>query len=346
MAEASVEKKASLKPTKIKIGFKSIFSFVSFGLQIIIVIGVIGLIYLFWQQRNLIDELRNTQNQLTAENLSLVGQLQVIQQEFENINNSEASAEILLNLQNARLDNLNEELVSLRLGMNANQASGIWQIAEATSMLRLAQQYLELIQDITVALSLYQNSNAILAQIDDPALDRIKNLLAADIRNLRNIRSIDTEGFYMRLSDISQQLDNVSLGTYIEPSAAFLEAGTEEESFFNSFKGFLARYFTVRRLDVPVDLPLNNQQISFLRQNMQLQIEQAKLALLQRRQSVYQDSISVVLMLAQLNIPEQDQQKAYFIRSLRELQGETILLNLTGLSDSLDLLESLMSDTR
>ena len=49
-------------------------------------------------------------------------------------------------------------------------------------------------------------------------------------------------------------------------------------------------------------------------------------------------------MLAQQNIPEQDQQKIFILRSLRELQDETILLELPPLSESLVLLQNIMSD--
>lgn len=346
MTEADIEKKASPKSKKKKIGFKFVPLFIKSGIQIIIVLGLIGLFYFFWQQQTTIGELLSVQNQFAIENEDLLSQMQVLQQDFDVIGNTGASSEILFNQQNVRLDNLNEELVSLRLGMNANQSGGIWQLVEATSLLRLAQQYLELIQDIPVALSLYQTSNSVLAQIDDPALDRIKSLLASDIQILRNSRGIDTEGFYMRLSDVSQQLDSISLATYIEPSSAFMDErlDNESESIFSNFRGFVAQYFTVRRLDALISTPLTDQQISFLRQNMQLQIEQAKLALLQRRQAIYQDSISNVIMLAQENIPEQEQQKVYILEVLRDLQDETILLDLSRLSGSLSLLENLMID--
>lgn len=348
MDDVNPEKKASVgtAKTKNKIKLGTLFLFLKSVFQLAVVLCVIGLVYFIWQQQNIIDELIIKQNQVQVVNDDMASQLLNFQQDFEFLNNAEASAEILFSQQNSRVDSLNEELVSLRLGLNANQASGIWQIAEAASLLRLAQQYIELTQDIPVALSLYQNSRAVLSQIDDPALDRIDNLLASDIQNLSRAQRADTEGFYMRLSDISQQLDGVSLGTTIEPSSAFLEegAGTEVAGFFENVQEFLSRYFTVRRLNAPIDLPLDNQQVSFLKQNMQIQIEQAKLALLQRRQAVYQDSISNVVILAQQNIPEQDQQKAFILRSLRELQDETILLDLPPLSNSLVLLQNIMSD--
>ncbi|MDG2090072.1 MAG: uroporphyrinogen-III C-methyltransferase [Gammaproteobacteria bacterium] len=346
MSKVDIENEISPKPVNKKLRDNSAYLFLKSSIKFIVVLGLIGLFYLSWRQQDVIDGLQIRQSQLAIENENLLSQFQVAQQDFENINNSEASSEILFNQQNVRLDNLNEELVSLRLGMNVNRSTGIWQIVEAASMLRLAKQYLDLVQDVPIALSLYQSSNAILAQINDPALDRINSLLMSDIQILRNSQGIDTETFYMRLSVLSQQLSNVSLGSYIEPSSEFLDENSDDtsEGMFNNFSAFLGRYFTVRRLDTPVVIPLNNQQITFVRQNIQLQIEQAKLALLQRRQAIYQDSIGNVIMLAQQNIPEQDQQKPFILGVLRELQGETILLNLTRLSESLSLLENLMGD--
>ncbi len=346
MDEISPKKSDYPKATKNKFKLSAVLRIVKSTLQLILFLGVLGLAYFNWQQQELIDELSLRQNQVLAENESLASQIVDVQQDFEFLNNAEASAEILFSQQNARVDSLNEELVSLRLGLNANQSSGIWQIAEASSLLRIAQQHIELSHDIPVALGLYQNSRSILAKIDDPALDRIINLLASDIQKLRRTQLIDTESFFMRLSDISQQLDSISLVTNIEPSSAFIAAGDEnvESGYFKNAKEFLSRYFTVRRLDAPIDLPLSNQQISFLRQNMQMQIEQAKLALLQARQVVYQDSISNVVMLVQQNIPEQNQQKDLILRALRELQDETILFEKPTLSNSQVLLQSLIGD--
>lgn len=346
MAEVGAEQKASAKPMKKKAGFRAASLIIKAGIKTIIVLALIGGAYFLWQQQASIDELLSVQNQFIVENEGLLRQIQDLQQDFDVIDNTEASSELLFNQQNVRLDNLNEELVSLRLGVNANQSNGVWQIVEATSLLRLAQQYLELVQDVPVALNLYQASNAILAHIDDPALDRIKNLLVSDIQILRNSRGIDTEGFYMRLNDISQQLDSINLATFVEPSSAFMGGRVDNEttSIFSNFASFVAQYFTVRKLDAPIAKPLNDQQISFLRQNMQLQIEQAKLALLQRRQAIYQDSISSVIMLAQQNIPEQEQQKTYILGVLSDLQDETILLDLPRISGSLSLLENLVGE--
>ena len=346
MDEVNIEKKVSPKITKAKFKSGTIFIILKSGLQIIIVLGFLGLAYFNWQQQKLIDQLLVQQNMALFEIENMAGQLTEFQQDFEFLNNSEASAEILFSQQNARLDSLNEELVSLRLGLNANQSTGIWQLAEASSLLRLAKQYMEVNQDIPVAISLYQNTRAILTQIDDPAIDRIDNFLASDIQNLRRIRPIDTEGFYMRLSDISQQLDSINLGANIDPSSAFLQRGSASEGagYFKKITDFLSRYFTVRRLDEPISLPLSDQQISFVRQNMQIQLEQAKLALLQGRQAVYQDSISNVVLLAQQNIAEQDPQKDLILRSLKELRDESILPELPMLSESLVLLENIMRD--
>ncbi len=234
------------------------------------------------------------------------------------------------------------------MGMSANQASGIWQLSEASSYLRLARQYLELVQNVPVALDLYRDSRAILAQVNDPALDRITGMLTSDISLLNQITEVDTESLYIRLSELSQLVTEVRLGPSIEPSQAFNERESDngQEGSEGGLSGLFSRYFTIQRLDAPLTLPLNVEQRSLLRQNMQLQIEQAKLALMQKRQAVYLDSISSVIMLAQQNIPDEDPQKMYLIRSLRELQNEAISLDLPALSDSLRLLDNLIINIR
>ena len=345
MEEASINKRSPVTSASKKIGFNTIYLFLKFSIKLIIVLGSIGLCYFLWQQKNIIYDLQFSQQQIAVVNIDILDQFQALQQGFENINNNKKSSEILFNQQKIRLDNLNAELASLRLGMNANQSVEVWEIVEAASLLRIAKQYLDLSQHIPIALSLYQSSNAILAQIDNPALNRIQSLLVSDIQTLRNTRSIDTESLYMRLSDLSRQLNNINLAANIEPSAIFDNQNSDDDNvgIFKRFSSSFERYFAVRRLDAPIIKPLNNQQIFILRLNMQLQIEQAKLALLQRSQSVYLDSINNLILLAQTNISDRDQHKIFVLEVLKGLQSESIFVDITSLSESLRLLENLMS---
>ena len=347
MINSDAEKEIPDVAVKSKTALKKIIKVSRVSLQLILIFGLVGIVYFSWQQQNSIVNLQNSQSQLTLTTENINNRIILFEQNIESINDANASAELLLNQQNSRLDSLNEELVSLRLGINVSQSNGVWQVAEAASLLRLAQQYLQLNQDALVALSLYRSSYALLIQIDDSAIDRIRAMLASDIQVLSRQVSVDIQGLFMRLSDLSQQLDRISLIKDIEPSLDFTDRNSEE----NVRQGFLARagiilsqYFTVRRIDTPVQMPFNNTEVSFLRQNMQLQLEQAKLALLQKRPGIYQDSISNVLMLAQQNIPEEDPFKTNVIRDLRGLQTATISLNLPRLSDSLSQLEALLLD--
>lgn len=316
------------------------------GWMLILLAMLGGLAYFTWQQQITIQAAEVTESQLIQLAEDLDRRLQNFEQSIDNVNDRDASSELMLNQQNSRIDNLSEELISLRLGVSAGQNSVVWQLVEAISVLRLGQQYLQLNQDVAVALSLYRSSSSILNQIDDPAIERIRNMLAADIQILSRQQSVDIQGLYMRLSETAQQLTMASLRSVREPSVAFEERKTASEA-----QGFLARigilmrqYFTVRRLDAPEQMPFNDEQLTFLRQNMQLQLEQAKLALLQLKPGIYQDSISNVLMLAQQNIPEQDPLKITILRDLRGLQSSPISLNMPSLSDSLSELELLLNN--
>tara|TARA_R110000772_G_scaffold171612_3_gene283494 strand:+ start:819 stop:1934 length:1116 start_codon:yes stop_codon:yes gene_type:complete len=325
---------------------KKKYSILRITLMSVIVAALTGLAYFTWLQQITLQTIFSSETQLVQLTEDINRRLQVIDQNIVDINDRNASNGLLLNQQNSRIDNLNDELVSLRLGVSSGQNSGVWQLVEAVSLLRLGQQYLQLNQDVAVALSLYQSCRSILNQIDDPAVVRIRNMLAADIQILGRQQGVDIQSLFMRLSETEQQLAMVSLRNVREPSMAFeeREAGSEEQGFIARIGNQLSKYFTVRRLDAPEQMPLDDEQLTFLRQNMQLQLEQAKLALLQRRPGIYQDSISNVLMLAQQNIPEQDQLKTTILRDLRDLQSASIALNLPRLSDSLGELETLLGN--
>lgn len=316
------------------------------GLLVILIAGLAGLSFWIWQQQLTIQDLLDTQAQLEQTSSSMELRFSNFEQNFENASDRDASAELLLNQQNSRINSLNEELVSLRLNVSAGQNGGVWQLVEAASLLRIAQQYIELHQDMDIALSLYSFAGSLLSQIDDPAIERIRLMLSSDMQILSRQQKVDVEGLYMRLDELAEQLDRVSLRSVSAPSSEFQERNPaiDEQGFLARVGEFLRQYFVVRRLDAPQAMPLSDEQLIFVRQNMQLQLEHAKLALLQGRSEIYQDSISNAIMLVQQNIPDQELMKATLLRDLRELQTTAISQSMPRLSDSVAELDRLISE--
>ncbi len=342
LVHESDEKSVGPKGQSSKKNYSGIF----FIISIVLFLGLIGLSYFSWLQQESLNTILDQQTQLSGSNVGISGELQEMNNRVADSLAEFSVVTETLAQQETRIETINDELSKIRINTNASQSGGVWQLSEASSLLRLAQRYLSIEQNIIVALDLYQNASSILSQIDDPAIARIRALLNSDISVLSNLRGIDTQGIFMRLSDLSEQIEMTSLGIDITPSEEFL-ANSEEDKINGALfelKNFLSQYFVIRKANSNPQVLMSDDEISFLRQNIQLQIEQAKLALLQGNASIYQDSLSKVLLLANNNIPENESRKMNIMRSLRELQTERITLSLPRLSDSLRSLEILQSN--
>ncbi len=321
-----------------------IFAFFS----VVLLLLFAALAYFSWGKFKQLENLRSIQAQQQAALATLQTQVSTTENELARMLNNLDSREILINQQNASLERLNEELAALRLGINSSGSNDrVLQLNEAASLLRLAQRYLFAGQDISVATMLYQRSVNLLAQIDDPAVARINELLALDLSRLSSTRAVDIASLFAQLSDVADEISLLSLGPGIaEPSEAYSSAATQQASsgagFSERVSVFFRRYFTLRRIDQPIQMPLGIEQISFLQQSMQLQIQQAKLALLQGRQGLYQDTISDVIRLSDQQIADSNGQKAPILRRLRQLQSTTVSQEMPALSNGLGLLESLL----
>lgn len=322
-------------------------AFLSGAVTFLLLLAVIGLACFYWEQKSRLDDFLSEQAEQLGNVNALTSRLETLQQQLNQSENSFASSEILINQQNARLDNLSQELAALRLGVNSTGGNDrLLQLNEAASLLRLAQLYLLEGQELMIARSLYQRSQNLLSQVEDPAVNRISELLRSDLLALNSTQPVDVSGLFLRLSELSDELSTVRMGPDIEPSDAFLNGEDAAESptqgYLAGISNFFRRYFTLRKLDEPPRLPLNAEQIGLLRQIMLLQIEQAKLGLLQGKSEIYLDSISEVFRLSEQNIADSIPLKANILRSLQQLQSENIRLELPSLSNAPGLLESLL----
>jgi uroporphyrin-3 C-methyltransferase len=310
-----------------------------------------GLAYYSWGQFKQLENLSSIQVQQQAELASLQTQVSTSEDELAQMLNNLDGREILINQQNDSLQRLNEELAALRLGINSNGGNDkLLQLSEAASLLRLAQRYLFEGQDFSVATTLYQRSVNLLAQIDDPVVFRINELLSTDLSRLSITPAVDISSLFTQITDLAGEISLLSLGPGIaQPSEAYSSASTQQANsdagLDEKISAFLRRYFTLRRVGQPIQMPLGVEQISFLQQSIQLQLQQAKLALLQGQQGMYQDTISDVIRLSDQFISNSNGQKATILGRLRQLQSVRVDQETPALSNGLGLLESLLLNT-
>lgn len=269
-----------------------------------------------------------------AERASLVQQLQQQQALLDESRDSAPQAEVTA---------LRRELDALRLDVVSQVANSEhdWLLVEATTLLRLAQQQALHGRNVASAISLYASAAARLQRITDPALQPARAALQLELDALRAVQVPEVESLYLQLGELVQQLDALQVQSddevplqFVAPAAGALPTTA---SWWDELKQSLSQYFVVARRDVPVLARLTPEQAVLIRQAIVLQLETARLALLQGQTRLYQSALDA----AMLGITQQLQGEAKpaLLASLQRLREAAIVAVIPPLGSALQALE-------
>lgn len=268
-----------------------------------------------------------------AEQARLTQQLQAA---LEDSRNNDPQAEVAA--LRRELDLLRRDVVS-----QVADSEHDWLLVEATTLLRLAQQQALHGRNVASAISLYLTADARLQLIIDPALQPVRAALQLELDALRAVEVPQIQGLYLQLGELAQQLAALDVQSegerplqFVAPDGAPLAAAA---SWWEELKYTLSQYFVVTRRDVPVLAQLTPQQDLLVRQSIALQLEAARLALLQGDVRLYQAALDA----AALGITQQLQGDARpaVLASLQRLREEPISAVLPPLGSALQVLELL-----
>jgi len=208
-----------------------------------------------------------------------------------------------------RIEKLVNELARLRVVDRSD-----WLLAEAEYLLRLANQHAMLGQDAPAAAALLTQADKVLAELIQPSEGRlfanVKKVIRirqqiAEERDALILRSdIDREGLYLQIEALIKQLDKIpviDLGSLSDPVSS--PAGEESlpgstsmgERFLTSLRQALKKiggYVRIQRHDEALKTLLSPGEQLYLKQNLRFMLEQTQIAVLQRQQPVYENSLS------------------------------------------------------
>jgi uroporphyrinogen III methyltransferase/synthase len=196
-----------------------------------------------------------------------------------------------------------------------------WQRAEIERSIEVAAEQLQLTGNVSGALAALQTVDARLATLNKPQFNAVRRAVARDIAKLKAMPSIDLSGAAIRLYDAINAVDTLPLVSSAQPldaeqaaqapkarsaktakavaaasaPAASTQAGTGWSAgvrawwgrLWNDVRGELGQIVQVRRVDQTEALLLSSDQAWFLRENLQLRLMNARLALLSRNDAVF-----------------------------------------------------------
>ena len=172
-----------------------------------------------------------------------------------------------------------------------------WLVAEAEYLVNLASHRLILAQDVKTAITALKAADDRLRETGDPSLIVLRKAIAEDINNLKAIALPDITGLSLQLSAIVQDVDELPLLTPEPETAAQRLKGPARPPVENWQELPAAMWEDMKKLVIirdhqgPIKPLLSPEQHFFLSQNLKLQLEQARLALLTGENEVFHERL-------------------------------------------------------
>jgi len=174
-------------------------------------------------------------------------------------------------------------------------ARDAWLLAEAEYYMQIANAQLQLAGNphlATLALSLADER---ILQMANPALTDIRRALSNELRSLEVMDKPDTAGVTLTLASLAAVVDSLPLRQEITRSGDSGSATDTEltgtDRALESLKSAMSKAVSVRRVDETVQPLIAPEAQYFLRANLALQLQAARLAMLRGEEQLFQQSL-------------------------------------------------------
>lgn len=224
-----------------------------------------------------------------------------------------------------------------------------WMLAEAEYLLRLANQRLLMERETESAEALLLAADEIMASVAEPGLFEVREALASELAALRALGHLDVEGAFVKLSALGEQVETLALlaprTDEAEQAASQSETSAPTDEKTGMFRAALENFagmVKIRHRDVPLEPLLTPEQHYYIQQSLRLMLEQAQLALLQRKPAVFNRSLEKAATWIEEYFQLNEGAQA-ILAALRDLEGLNVNPALPDISASLALLKAYMA---
>lgn len=319
-------------------GLPLFFSFIA--LIAVIIFGYVGT-PLYFQLKSLFPE--NGEGGIEAIQSMTTQQATIIKQLQAELASSKQITTELKTAQVTQLAEIQTELKTTqdRILQVAGRTDEGWILAEAQYLVRMARERLIALQDVETAVKQLNAADERLKRLNDPGLIAVREAIANDVTALKAIQRPDREGLWLSLNRLETQISALPLVTpkLSQPTEAIATADPSNPLW----KRALARSWQeikslirVRHHDGAIQLPiLSEKEGAALKHAIQLQLAEARLALLQGNGLLYQDSLKTLKNWLSLYY-EPGAQRGAIEAELDQLSATTITLQVPDLAESLN----------
>ena len=246
----------------------------------------------------------------------------------------------LLNSLPIRIGNTEAALATLQ-GVSAG-ARDTWLLGEAEYYMQLANAQLQLAGNPELAGLALGMADDRVAQLANPALTNVRIAIADEVAKLAGMQTPDVEGITLKLSSLARVVESLPLRPVERIEDPVSEAADEEmgrlDRAWDSVKTATSGIIKHRTTDEEVMPLISPDAEYFLRTNLALQMQTARLALLRGEQQVYEASLDDAALWLELYFDANSSQVAAALDSIAELRGGMFAAEMPDISESLLLL--------
>ena len=272
---------------------------------------------------------------LAAQQVSLLQQNNKLKEEFV------SKWEILKQQQ----DDLTDHINTLR---EKNQyLRKDWLLLEAEYLIQLANQRLLFERDVNTAIAALESADERLRDTGDPGAIKVRKVISEAIQSLKQVPQSDLAGLSLTLSTINKDIEKLPLSTP-DPKSKEQEMQRDmaESRNVSSWKQLpaavwrdLKNLVVIRDHDKPVQPLLSPEERFFLMENLRLQIEQARLAMLSGQARVYKERIETAILWIQQHFDKESAVTRSTIETLQKVSAVAITPELPDISSTYQALQ-------
>lgn len=277
----------------------------------------------------------------------------VVQRQLEASQQADAALAARIDTQDARLATTESAMADVTQLVAGGRRS--WQLSEVEHLLLIANDRLQLSGDLESASTALQLADARMATLNDPALLPAREQLANELAQIAATPRVDTRAIALKLASLIRQVPELPLTRIAptdfvppdvnEPASSGAEAMADagKRALFMA-KQALKQMVVVRKADEPTRPLLPPEQDYFLRQNLILKMESARLALLRGQETVYRDALQTALAWVGANFDTDNRGVQALQAELSALSGERITQAKPAINGSLQAVQQVIAE--
>jgi len=239
-----------------------------------------------------------------------------------------------------RMSNLERSIASLQ-GVSAG-ARDTWLLAEAQNYMQIANAQLQLAGNPQLAALALGMADERIVQLANPALIDVRRAIADELAALEVMDKPDIEGITLTLSSLARVIDSLPLRG-VKASAPESAQRTDEDlsgvdRAWNSVKGAVSGLIKVTPPDQAAMPLIAPDSVYFLRTNLSLQLQIARLALLRGETAVFEQSLDDATAWLELYFDTESAQVSAAQQTIDEIRDGLFSVASPDISKSLHLL--------